>query len=66
VSNNPKIADDYEYIAQRMREIEDEKEVMKYRNSCERCDDYGWIMRSGRNSWSICPQCRNRWDRPAP
>jgi len=62
-----RIADDYEYIAQRLQEIEAErKPEIQYDDICTRCDDYGWVTSSRTMKWMVCPTCRNRFDRIKP
>jgi hypothetical protein len=61
-----RIADDFEYIAQRLQEIENEKQPEPgYDDICPRCEDYGWLQ-SGAGRWKVCPNCRNRFDRVKP
>ena len=58
-----KIADDYSYIAQRMKEIEEERNpqpraLMPVPNNCSECRDTGWL-KSRECGWRTCPICTN-------
>ena len=59
-----RIADDYSFIAQRLRELEGEKlpapEVVPVRatSKCYDCNDTGWLTSNATNSgWKRCPYC---------
>ena len=66
--NKPRIADDFEYIAARMRELEDDRNELKYAGTCDRCDDHGWVKRAYSTGYRyvVCPGCNNRFDKEKP
>lgn len=67
MSDKPRIADDYEYIAQRLRELEDERSEQRTSRMCERCDNnYGWVWRDQTGHWIRCPMCGNPNREPQP
>jgi ribosomal protein L37AE/L43A len=50
------IANDFAHIAQRMREIEQQR---KGDYDCIRCHDGGWIKTIREDGWRTCPNCAN-------
>ena len=69
----PRIADDYSFIAQRLRDIEAEKmpqpePTPQYAFVCERCMDVGYIPSpQTSNGWVRClERCAASYDKPRP
>jgi rRNA maturation protein Nop10 len=65
MSQKPRIADDFDYIAARLREIEDERQYT-LDERCDSCDDLGWMWLVRIRHWRECPMCSNRYDNPKP
>lgn len=67
----PRIADDYSFIAQRLREVEAEKmpqpEPVPVVYRCRDCIDMGWLLSNATSSgWKRCTYCDQGYDKPRP
>ena len=69
----PRIADDYSFIAQRLREIEAENmptpvpTPVARRYSCDVCVDMGWIAtRQTTSGWIRCVSCDQSYNLSRP
>ena len=69
---DPRIADDYSYIAQRMKEIEEERNPTPVSSmrplefECLRCQDKGWRYHISLGKWLRCGNCANAYGKPRP
>lgn len=68
----PRIADDYSFIAQRLREVEAEKGVRQpipepKAAECYECLDGGWVPTDQSTSgWKRCHSCNKSYDISRP
>ena len=61
-----RIADDYAWIAARLRELGGRSGQVAVRIECGLCDDRGWLWFGTVLDWSRCPRCGLSQRRPKP